>query len=688
MTMAERGKNRDRDKPEAPAAAAAKPAAPAPAAAPAQAAARPAAPAATATAAPPAAGGQARTASLLGEMDLHLFNEGTHARLYEKMGARLGRLDGVDGCYFAVWAPNAYQVSVVGDFNGWDAGRAPLSPRGSSGIWEGFLPGIGRGTLYKFHIEREDYQVDKADPFGFWHETPPKTASVVWELDYQWGDQAWMAERRKRAALDAPMSIYEVHLGSWRRDPARPNAFLSYRELAPMLADHVSDLGYTHVELLPVMEHPFYGSWGYQVTGYFAPTSRYGTPQDLMFFIDYLHQRGIGVILDWVPAHFPSDQHGLAYFDGTHVFEHADPRQGFHPDWHSLIFNYGRHEVRSFLLSSAMIWLDKYHADGLRVDGVASMLYLDYSRKDGEWIPNEYGGRENLDAISFLRQLNETVYREHPDVQTIAEESTAWPGVTRPVHLGGLGFGYKWDMGWMHDTLGYLRHDPIHRKYHHSELTFRAIYQFHENFILPLSHDEIVHGKGSLLDQMAGDEWQKFANLRLLYAYMHAAPGKPMLFMGGELGQWREWRHDDSLDWHLLDYEPHRQLMNTVRQLNRIYREHPALHELDTEHGGFEWIDGGDWENSVVSFVRKARQGRQSVACVFNFTPVPRQNYRIGVNHAGYWRELFNSDAHEFGGSGHGNLGGVEAAPMPWHGRPLSLTITLPPLGALFFASP
>jgi 1,4-alpha-glucan branching enzyme len=678
--MAERGKNRD--KAPAAAAPAAVPAAPAAAGAPAASGAPPQA------VASPAARSPVRPATLLGEMDLHLFNEGTHARLYEKMGARLGRLDGVDGCYFAVWAPNARNVSVVGDFNGWDAGRARLSARGSSGIWEGFLPGIGRGALYKFHIEREGHQVDKADPFGFWHETPPKTASVVWDLDYQWGDQAWMAERRKRTALDAPLSIYEVHLGSWRRDPARPNEFLSYRELAPLLADHVSDLGYSHVELLPVMEHPFYGSWGYQVTGYFAPTSRYGTPQDLMFFIDYLHQRGIGVILDWVPAHFPSDEHGLAYFDGTHVFEHADPRQGYHPDWHSLIFNYGRYEVRSFLLSSAMVWLDKYHADGLRVDGVASMLYLDYSRKDGEWIPNEYGGRENLATISFLRQLNETVYREHPDVQMIAEESTAWPGVTRPVHLGGLGFGYKWDMGWMHDTLGYLRHDPIHRKYHHSELTFRAIYQFHENFILPLSHDEIVHGKGSLLGQMAGDEWQKFANLRLLHSYMYASPGKPMLFMGGEFGQWREWRHDDSLDWHLVDLEPHRQLMNAVRQLNRIYRENAALHELDTEHGGFEWIDGGDWENSVVSFVRKARQGRQSVACVFNFTPIPRQNYRIGVNHAGYWREVFNSDAHEFGGSGHGNFGGVETAPMPWHGRPLSLTITLPPLGALFFASP
>jgi 1,4-alpha-glucan branching enzyme len=628
-----------------------------------------------------------RPLSLLGDMDLHLFNEGTHARLYEKMGAHPGRVDGVDGTHFAVWAPNARAVSVIGDLNGWEPGSAPLSPMGYSGIWTGFIPGVGPGSLYKFHLESERYEVAKADPFGFCHETPPRTASRVWELSYTWGDQAWMAERGKRAGVDAPVSIYEVHLGSWRRDPARPDAFLSYRDLAPMLADYVSDLGYTHVELLPVMEHPFYGSWGYQVTGYFAPTSRYGTPQDLMFLIDYLHQRGIGVILDWVPAHFPSDEHGLSYFDGTHVYEHADPRQGYHPDWHSLIFNYGRLEVRSFLLSSATIWLDRYHADGLRVDGVASMLYLDYSRKEGEWIPNKYGGRENLEAISFLRQLNETVYREHPDVQTIAEESTAWPGVSRPVHLGGLGFGFKWDMGWMHDTLQYMRKDPIHRKYHHNDLTFRAIYQFHENFILPLSHDEIVHGKGSLIEQMAGDEWQKFANLRLLYSYMYAMPGKPMLFMGGEFAQWHEWRHDHSLDWHLTGYERHAQIMNTVRQLNRIYRETPALYQLDTDPTGFEWIDGGDWENSVISFVRRSRHG-QSVACVFNFTPLPRQGYRVGVNHPGYWREIFNSDAHEFGGSGHGNLGGVEAVPMDWHGRPLSLRVTLPPLGALFFLSP
>ncbi|WP_428261593.1 1,4-alpha-glucan branching protein GlgB [Haliangium sp.] len=625
--------------------------------------------------------------SLLGEMDLHLFNEGTHVHLYDAMGAHLGRLDGADGCHFAVWAPNAREVSVVGDFNGWTAGQTPLSPQGHSGIWAGFVPGLGAGTIYKYHIRAEHYEVQKADPFGFRHEIPPKTASVAWALDYDWGDQDWMRVRGERSALDAPVSIYEVHLGSWQRDPARPDEFLSYRELAPRLADHVSWLGYTHVELLPVMEHPFYGSWGYQVTGYFAPTSRYGSPQDLMFLIDTLHQRGVGVILDWVPAHFPSDEHGLAYFDGTHLFEHADPRKGYHPDWHSLIFNYGRHEVRSFLLSSAMIWLDKYHVDGLRVDGVASMLYLDYSREHGEWIPNEYGGRENLEAISLLRQLNEAVYREYPDVQTIAEESTAWPAVSRPTYVGGLGFGFKWDMGWMHDTLSYLHKDPVYRKYHQNDLTFRAIYQFHENFVLPLSHDEVVHGKGSLLDQMAGDDWQKFANLRLLYAYMYALPGKPMLFMGGEFGQWREWRHDHSLDWDLAQHERHHQLMEELRALNAVYRDHPSMYELDTSPEGFEWIDGGDWENSILSFARLAKDGREEMACVFNFTPMAREDYLVGVSRPGYWREVFNSDAGEFGGSGHGNLGGTEATSVSWHGRPMSLRLTLPPLGAVFLVS-
>ena len=630
----------------------------------------------------------AESSTLLGEVDLHLFNEGSHTRLYDKMGAHLGRVDGTAGCHFAVWAPSAREVSVVGDFNEWTPGATPLSAKGGSGIWEGFVPGLGAGTLYKYHIRAGDYEVAKADPFGFQHEVPPKTASVITDIDYTWGDSDWMASRGGRAGLDAPMSIYEVHLGSWRRDPGDPERFLSYRELAPMLADHVSDLGYSHVELMPIMEHPFYGSWGYQVTGYFAPTSRYGTPEDFMYLVDHLHQRGIGVILDWVPAHFPSDEHGLAYFDGTHAFEHADPRQGYHPDWHSLIFNYGRHEVRSFLLSSALIWLDMYHVDGLRVDGVASMLYLDYSRKEGEWIPNKFGGRENIEAIEFLRQLNEAVYREHPEAQTIAEESTAWPGVSRPTYLGGLGFGYKWDMGWMHDTLRYLSKDAIHRKFHHNDLTFRAIYQFHENFVLPLSHDEIVHGKGSLLDQMSGDEWQKFGNLRLLLTYMYGAPGKPMLFMGGEFGQRREWNHDRSLDWHLLEHEPHAQMMNLVRQLNRVYRENPALHQLDTEAAGFSWVDGGDSENSVVTFLRHGKDGAPDVMCAFNFTPVPRENYRIGVDRGGFWRELFNSDAREFGGSGHGNMGGVEATPVTWHGRPLSITVTLPPLGALFFVAP
>ncbi len=625
--------------------------------------------------------------TLVGEMDRHLFNEGTHARLYETMGAHPGQVDGVAGCHFAVWAPNAREVSVVGDFNTWAPGRTALHPQGGSGIWAGFVPGVGHGDIYKYHIQSDHYAVAKADPLGACHETPPKTASRVWDLEYRWSDAAWMRDRKARAALDAPVSIYELHLGSWRRDPADPERFLSYRELAPMLADYVSGLGYTHVELLPVMEHPFYGSWGYQVTGYFAPTSRYGTPQDFMFLVDTLHQRGIGVILDWVPAHFPSDEHGLNYFDGTHVYEHADPRKGFHPDWKSMIFNYGRHEVKSFLLSSALVWLDRYHIDGLRVDGVASMLYLDYSREHGEWIPNEFGGRENLEAIAFLRQLNESVYREFPDVQTIAEESTSWPSVSRPTYVGGLGFGYKWDMGWMHDTLHYLHKDPIHRKYHHNEITFRAIYQFHENFVLPLSHDEVVHGKGSLLDQMAGDEWQKFANLRLLYAYMYALPGKPMLFMGGEFGQWREWRHDHSLDWHLTDSDRHRQLSEEIRALNRLYKSTPGLYELDTRPEGFEWVDGGDWENSALAFSRLSKDQRQEVVCVFNFTPIPRANYRVGVSRPGSWIEAFNSDASEFGGSGHGNAGAVIAEPVSWHGRPLSLHLTLPPLGALFFVS-
>jgi 1,4-alpha-glucan branching enzyme len=621
--------------------------------------------------------------------DLYLFNEGSHYRLYEKLGAHILTVDGVEGSYFAVWAPNARQVSVSGDFNGWDKASHPLRPKGQSGIWEGFIPEVGKGTPYKYYVvsHQRGYRVEKADPFALYFETPPKTASIIWDLDYSWRDQAWMEKRHACNALDAPISIYEVHLGSWRRVPKEGNRSLTYRELAHQLAEYAEQMGFTHVELLPVMEHPFYGSWGYQITGYFAPTSRYGTPQDFMYLVDYLHQHNIGVILDWVPSHFPNDEHGLGYFDGTHLYEHDDPRQGIHPDWNSFIFNYGRHEVWSFLLSSALFWLDKYHVDGLRVDAVASMLYLDYGRKEGEWIPNQYGGRENLEAIAFLRRFNEAVYQKSPDVQTIAEESTAWPMVSRPTYLGGLGFGLKWDMGWMHDTLEYMTRNPIYRKYHHNNLTFRLIYAFFENFVMPLSHDEVVHGKGSLLGKMPGDDWQKFANLRLLLGYMYAQPGKKLLFMGGELGQWREWAHDESLDWHLLDCRPHSGLKRWVEDLNRFYRDQPALYELDFDSAGFEWIDCSDVEHSVVSLMRKGRSHDDVVVAVCNFTPMTHFNYRIGVSQPGLWKELLNSDAREYGGSGQGNLGGVEAAPIPLHGRPYSLTITVPPLAIVLFKS-
>jgi 1,4-alpha-glucan branching enzyme len=525
---------------------------------------------------------------------------------------------------------------------------------------------------------------DKADPFGILHEKPPRTASVVWDLEYQWNDSEWMQKRKEKNSLHAPMSTYEVHLGSWMRVPEEHNRPLTYRELAPRLADYARRMYFTHVELLPIMEHPFYGSWGYQTTGYFAPTSRYGTPQDFMFLVDYLHQHGIGVILDWVPSHFPSDAHGLAYFDGTHLFEHADSRKGFHPDWKTHIFNYGRNEVRTFLMSSAMFWLDKYHADGLRVDAVASMLYLDYSRKEGEWLPNEHGGRENLEAIEFLREFNQESYNQHPGIQTIAEESTAWPMVSRPVYVGGLGFGLKWDMGWMHDTLEYFQRDPIHRKFHHNKLTFRMLYGFTENFVLPLSHDEVVHGKGSLIGKMPGDEWQKFANLRLLYAYMWAQPGKKLLFMGGEFGQVREWGHDTSLEWDVLQYPLHSGMQNWVEQLNRLYREQPALHAMEAEPAGFEWIDCNDHLSSTISLLRKTKSGKDNIVVVCNFTPVPRMGYRLGVPSGGFWRELLNSDAREYGGSGMGNMGGLKAEEEPSHGRPQSLLLTLPPLGALF----
>ncbi len=625
--------------------------------------------------------------SLLSEDDLFLFNEGSHFNLYEKLGAHLLEALGTGGTYFAVWAPDADQVFVMGDFNAWNKSSHPLAARGQSGIWEGFVPEVGKGACYKYHIRsrHQDYRVDKADALGFYFEGPPRTASIVWDLDYTWGDQEWMAKRHRHNSLDTPISIYEVHLGSWRRVPEEGNRFLTYREMAPLLAEYLQQLGFTHIELLPIMEHPFYGSWGYQTTGFFAPTSRYGTPQDFMFLVDYLHQHDIGVILDWVPSHFPADEHGPGFFDGTHLYEHADPRKGFHPDWHSSIFNYGRNEVRNFLLSSALYWLGKYHIDGLRLDAVASMLYLDYSRKEGEWLPNPYGGKENLEAIYFLRKFNEEVYKNYPDVQTIAEESTAWPMVSRPNYVGGLGFGLKWDMGWMHDTLAYLSKDPIFRKYCHNTLTFRMLYAFQENFVLPLSHDEVVHGKSSLLYKMPGDDWQKYANLRLLLGYMYSQPGKKLLFMGGEFAQWSEWYHEVSLDWHLVQYQPHLRMQRWVGDLNRLYRQEPALYEQDFSPAGFEWIDCNDVDHSVISFLRQGRNPEDLILVVANFTPVVHLNYRVGVPKSGFWKEILNSDATDYWGSGQGNLGGVEASPLPFHGRFYSLNLTLPPLGILFF---
>jgi 1,4-alpha-glucan branching enzyme len=630
-----------------------------------------------------------RPSTLLSDWDLHLFNEGTHLKLWDKLGNHI--VPG--GVMFGVWAPNAERVSVVGDFNGWNRDSHPLQPRAGSGIWEGFVPDIGKGATYKYHIVSRwnAYRVDKADPMAVHHETPPKTASKVWDLAYEWSDGDWMRTRRAKNAYEAPMTIYEVHLGSWRHtsdDGGHTWRPMSYREVAQPLAEYVRKMNFTHVELMPVAEHPFFGSWGYQGTGYFAPTSRFGTPQDFKYLVDVLHQHGIAVILDWVPSHFPSDEHGLGYFDGTHLYEHSDPRKGFQPDWGSLVFNYGRNEVRAFLLSNALYWLDEYHLDGLRVDAVASMLYLDYSRKHGEWVPNEFGGRENIEAISFLRRLNEDVYKHHPDVQVIAEESTAWPMVSRPTYVGGLGFGMKWDMGWMHDTLRYFSKDPVHRKFHHNDLTFRMMYAFTENFVLPLSHDEVVHGKGSLIGKMPGDDWQKMANLRLLFAHMYANPGKKLLFMGGEIAQFREWNHDASLDWGLLGHPLNEGLNRWVEDLNKAYRDTPALHELDMSPDGFEWIDCCDTENSIVTLMRRSRTRPDEIVVVaLNFTPLPRHNYQIGVPRSGHWREILNSDAPLYGGSGQGNLGGVEAVPIPLHGRRWSATITLPPLGAVFLLS-
>jgi 1,4-alpha-glucan branching enzyme len=626
--------------------------------------------------------------SLLTDQDIYLFKEGNHFRLYEKLGAHLLTIAGQAGALFAVWAPNAKSVSVIGNFNEWTPWQHSLRPRDDgSGIWEGFIPGVSHGDRYKYHLQshHRNFEVAKGDPFALRWERPPQTASVVWDLDYDWQDSGWMSTRGARNALDAPMSIYEFHPGSWRRRSDDDNRYLTYSELAEQLGDYVHHMGYTHVECLPVMEHPFYGSWGYQTTGLFAPTARYGEPQDFMRLIDRLHQQGVGVILDWVPSHFPSDEHGLVYFDGTYLFEHADPKRGFHPEWNSYIYNYGRNEVRAILISSAMFWLDRYHADGLRVDAVASMLYLDYGRKPGEWIPNSYGGNENVDAVTFLRKLNESVYREFPDVQTVAEESTAWPMVSRPAYLGGLGFGMKWKMGWMHDTLGYFSTDPLFRKFNHDRLTFSIWYAFSENYVLPLSHDEVVHGKGSLLGKMPGDPWQKRANLRALFGYMYAHPGKKLMFMGGEIGQWSEWRHDGSIDWHLLKFEEHRGIQAWVRDLNHFYRSEPAMYELDCDMKGFEWVDFHDVENSVISFLRWGRDGRRAVLAVFNLTPVPRYDYRVGVPFGGRWQEVLNSDASLYGGSGLGNQGAADSSPEATQGQEDCLHLTLPPLSALLF---
>ena len=614
---------------------------------------------------------------LLTEQDIYLFREGTHATLYNSLGCQL-REGG--GARFAVWAPNARAISVIGDWNGWKPGVDVMNPRwDSSGIWECDVPQVRHGHGYKFAITNvHGAKEDRADPMALYSEVAPSTASKAWRLDYDWGDAQWMSDRKTRNAMDAPFAIYELHLGSWRRNAN--NDMPTYRDIAQPLAEYMNWLGFTHVELMPITEHPFYGSWGYQTTGYFAPTSRYGTPQDFMFLVDTLHQAGIGVILDWVPSHFPDDPFALARFDGTHLYEHADPRKGFHPEWKSNIFNYGRHEVRAFLTSSAHFWLEKYHIDGLRVDAVASMLYLDYGRQAGEWIPNVHGGHENLEAIEFLKHLNVTVGRDFPDCKTIAEESTAWPQVSRPTFTGGLGFHMKWNMGWMHDTLDYMAHDPVYRRYHHGELTFSLWYAFTENFVLPLSHDEVVYGKRSLLDKMPGDRWQKFANLRTLYGYMWTHPGKKLLFMGGEIGQWREWHHERSLDWDLTYDGDHSGLQRWLKDLNRVYREHPQLHRRDFTQDGFEWIDSLDSDNSVLSYLRK--DGDKPPVCVVcNFTPVPRRGYRIGVPVGGTWREVLNSDAPFYGGSGVGNMGAVHASDDACHGRPHALSLTLPPIG-------
>lgn len=619
---------------------------------------------------------------IITDFDLHLFGEGTNYKIYEKMGAHKATVNGKEGTHFAVWAPNAKAVSVIGDFNKWDPSANKMSVMSGSGVWTLFIPGLLEGTLYKYHISSDAIgSAEKIDPFGFFNEVRPKTASIVYDLDkYKWNDEKWVKERKKRNGLDAPISIYEVHLGSWMLVPEEENRWLTYRELADKLVAYLENTGFTHVEFLPVAEHPLDMSWGYQITGYFAATSRFGTPEDFMFLVDKLHQAGIGVILDWVPAHFPKDGHGLGLFDGSHLYEHADPRQGMHHEWGTYVFNFGRHEVRNFLISNALFWFDKYHIDGLRVDAVASMLYLNYARKDGEWVANDFGGRENLEAISLLRTLNEVVYSKYDHALMIAEESTAWPQVARPTYLGGLGFGLKWDMGWMNDTLKYMALDPIYRRYHHNNLTFRGLYQFSENFVMPLSHDEVVHGKCSLLNKMPGDHWQKFANLRLLLGYQWTLPGKKLLFMGGEFGQWIEWNDAQSLDWHLLEYPLHAGMQRWVSDLNRVYKENPALFELDCDPRGFSWIDCQDHDQCILAYSRQGQAPGETVVVACNFTPVPRYNYRIGVQSHAFYREILNSDASDYGGSGLGNFGGLHSDEWQHHGHPYSISITLPPL--------
>jgi 1,4-alpha-glucan branching enzyme len=619
------------------------------------------------------------------DLDKYLFAQGTHERIYEKMGAHTTEIDGIKGVHFAVWAPNAKDVYLMGEFNYWSSMQHPMQGLGESGIWTRFEPGLGEGALYKFRIIGHDGQMhEKADPYAFAAELRPQTASAVFDVDqYTWGDEEWMTNRKKRHSLSAPISVYEVHLGSWRRGEG--NRYLTYAELAEQLVAYVKEMGYTHVELLPISEHPLDASWGYQTVGYYAPTSRFGSPRDFQAFVDTLHQAGIGVIIDWVPAHFPKDPHGLGQFDGTNLYEHSDPREREHKDWGTYIFNYGRHEVRSFLISNALFWFDKYHIDGMRVDAVASMLYRDYSRQAGEWIPNIYGGRENLEAIHFLKRFNEVVHGIYPDILTFAEESTAWPQVSRPVYVGGLGFDLKWNMGWMHDTLKYMHKDSIYRRYHHHDMTFALIYAFNENFILPLSHDEVVHMKGSMIGQMSGDDWQKFANLRAYYAFMWGHPGKKLLFMGSDFGQWKEWNFNYSLDWDSLDWEPHQGILRLVKELNHLYRNEPALYEVDFEPPGFSWIDANDTDNSIFSFMRHDKTNSSHVIFVCNLTPVPRYNYRIGVPEPGFYVERINTDAQEYWGSGVGNAGGLEADAEPWHGQPYSLNLTLPPLATLIF---